>query len=68
MYGFNVAAAERVALVIGDSAYQVSALRNPVNDARDMLNAMHGFRQKLRGTQAIGLFYFAGLGADEGGG
>ena len=30
---------------------------------RDMFNGVREFRQKLRGTQALGLFYFAGHGA-----
>lgn len=32
----------RVALVIGNSAYKTGALRNPVNDARDMAAAWRG--------------------------
>jgi len=34
---------ERVALVIGNSAYKTSPLRNPVNDARDMANSLRGY-------------------------
>lgn len=36
----SVAAAERVALVIGNAAYQVGRLANPVNDAEDMSAAL----------------------------
>ena len=35
-------AERRVALVIGNSAYKTGALRNPVNDARDMATALRG--------------------------
>lgn len=35
-----VAPERRVALVIGNSAYKTDALRNPVNDARDMAAAL----------------------------
>ena len=31
---------KRVALVIGNSAYDVAPLKNPVNDARDMAQAL----------------------------
>lgn len=31
---------QRVALVIGNSAYEVAPLKNPVNDARDMAQAL----------------------------
>lgn len=41
---------QRVALVIGNSAYKASPLRNPVNDATDMANALRelGFKTTLR--------------------
>ena len=40
----------RIALVIGNSAYQQDRLRNPVNDATDMANALRelGFKVILR--------------------
>lgn len=34
---------QRIALVIGNSAYKVSPLKNPVNDARDMANSLRGY-------------------------
>lgn len=34
---------QRVALVIGNSTYKVSPLKNPVNDAKDMANSLRGF-------------------------
>ena len=34
---------KRVALVIGNSTYRGSPLKNPVNDARDMANSLRGF-------------------------
>lgn len=37
---WSAAAAERVALVLGNSAYKVGALRNPVFDAEDMATAL----------------------------
>nr|VFJ65701.1 MAG: Caspase domain-containing protein [Candidatus Kentron sp. FW] len=42
-------ARERIALVIGNAAYQSVALRNPVNDARDMAKALKesGFQVSL---------------------
>lgn len=45
----------RIALVIGNSAYAVSPLRNPANDAADMANRLRelGFRVELR-TDADG--------------
>jgi formylglycine-generating enzyme required for sulfatase activity len=33
---------QRVALVIGNSAYKTSPLKNPVNDAKDMANKLRG--------------------------
>ena len=78
-------ASERVALVIGNAAYQHAPLRNPVNDATDlaralreqgftqviqvnnadlngMRRALRDFREALVGAE-LGLFYFAGHGA-----
>ncbi|MEQ1772306.1 MAG: caspase family protein [Burkholderiales bacterium] len=49
--GADAAANEpRVALVIGNSAYKVDPLKNPVNDAEDMSKALQalGFRVTLR--------------------
>jgi uncharacterized caspase-like protein len=42
--------AERVALVIGNSAYRAGALENPANDARDMAELLKqaGFQVELR--------------------
>ena len=34
---------QRVALVIGNSTYKSSPLKNPVNDARDMANSLRGY-------------------------
>lgn len=34
---------QRVALVIGNSSYKSSPLKNPVNDARDMANSLRGY-------------------------
>lgn len=34
---------QRIALVIGNSTYKVSPLKNPVNDARDMANSLRGY-------------------------
>jgi len=34
---------QRIALVIGNSAYKASPLKNPVNDARDMANSLRGY-------------------------
>lgn len=74
----------RLALVIGNSAYAPSPLKNPRNDAelvaRSLVSvgfevttlldadrpriksAIASFSQKLRTTESIGLFYFAGHG------
>ena len=84
-------AAERVALVVGNSAYEkISPLRNPVNDAtlvantlrrlgfdvlektdatqQDLKSAIRDFGRRLRtaGSDAVGLFYFAGHGVQSG--
>ena len=47
-------AAERVALVIGNSAYQHAPLRNPINDASDLAAALRaqGFSTVLKVTDA----------------
>ena len=65
-FGAAVWAETRVALVVGNSAYQnVSALENPVNDALDISVALEGLGfQVIQGTdlvqdemrEAIGLF------------
>jgi uncharacterized caspase-like protein len=77
--------APKQALVIGNSKYQHAPLRNPVNDARGMAEALRsagfgvtlgleltqaGIREAIRAhgdnlarTKAVGLFYFAGHGA-----
>ena len=34
---------QRIALVIGNSTYKASPLKNPVNDARDMANSLRGY-------------------------
>ena len=84
-------AAERVALVVGNSAYEkISPLRNPVNDVtliantlrtlgfdvlektdatqEDLKSAIREFGKRLRtaGSDAVGLFYFAGHGVQSG--
>ncbi|MCW5605944.1 MAG: caspase family protein [Burkholderiales bacterium] len=73
------------ALVIGNSSYKNSPLRNPVNDARGMTEALKGagfavttlteasraamqdaiqaHAEGLAKSRAVGLFYFAGHGA-----
>ncbi len=38
----NAESAKRIALVIGNSAYTNSPLKNPVNDAKDMANKLRG--------------------------
>ena len=75
----------RVALVIGNSQYATSPLKNARNDAtamadrlkrmgfdvvmkldatkNDMDDAINGFGTKLRAQNGIGVFYFAGHGA-----
>ena len=77
-------AENRVALVIGNSAYTNSPLKNPKNDAtlmadtledvgfkvtrlfdadqRTMKRAMIDFGRKLRSSDSVGLFYYAGHG------
>lgn len=40
--GSSIAAAPRIALVIGNSAYEETPLANPVNDARLMAEARRG--------------------------
>ena len=47
-------ASQRVALVIGNSAYAHSPLRNPVNDAADLARALRaqGFQQVLEVSDA----------------
>ena len=84
-------AAKRVALVVGNSAYEmISPLRNPVNDVtliantlrtlgfdvveetdatqEDLKSAIRDFGKRLRtaGSDAVGLFYFAGHGVQSG--
>lgn len=84
-------AAERVALVVGNSAYEkISPLTNPVNDAtlvantlrrlgfdvlektdatqQELKSAIRDFGKRLRtaGSDAVGLFYFAGHGVQSG--
>ena len=84
-------AAKRVALVVGNSAYEkISPLRNPVNDAtlvantlrrlgfdvlektdatqQELKSAIRDFGRRLRtaGSDAVGLFYFAGHGVQSG--
>ena len=39
----SVPTERRVALVIGNAAYKVNPLKNPVNDARDMANSLRGY-------------------------
>lgn len=78
------AAETRVALVIGNSAYQRSPLANPRNDAQavaaslasagfavttltdadlaTMREAVLAFGRRLRGSDSVGLFYYAGHG------
>jgi tripartite ATP-independent transporter DctP family solute receptor len=34
---------QRIALVVGNSSYKSSPLKNPVNDARDMANSLRGY-------------------------
>jgi hypothetical protein len=77
--------ASKQALVIGNSKYRHSPLRNPVNDANAMSaalkevgfgvtlgleltqaamqEAIQRFSENLARTKAVGLFYFAGHGA-----
>lgn len=83
-FGGLASAEKRIALVIGNSAYKSSPLRNPKNDAElmastlkgtgfdvtlltdvthhDMKLAMIRFGRKLRSTDTVGLFYYAGHG------
>lgn len=80
----EVLAEERIALVIGNSAYANAPLANPKNDAnlmadtlervgfkvtrlidvdqKTMKRAMVGFGRKLRRSDSVGLFYYAGHG------
>jgi formylglycine-generating enzyme required for sulfatase activity/uncharacterized caspase-like protein len=85
LFPLALEASERVALVIGNAAYEHAPLRNPVNDATDlakalraqgftqviqvndadlggMRRALRDFREALVGAE-LGLFYFAGHGA-----
>jgi len=83
--GGRALAAFRTALVIGNSGYKITPLKNPVNDARDMAAVLEalGFKvilcidadhqtmtDKIRAfgrdlaRSEIGLFYFAGHGAE----
>ena len=89
---FPASAAQRVALVIGNSDYElISPLANPENDAalmaetlrevgfevieaknadrRGMARAIRDFGKRLRGagSDAVGLFYYAGHGVQAGG-
>jgi len=81
----NLAAAPRHALVIGNSRYKDSPLRNPANDAADISAALQGagfrvaqlvdaarvqmseairaYGDALAKDGAVGVFYFAGHGA-----
>jgi hypothetical protein len=34
---------QRIALVIGNSTYKALALKNPVNDARDIANSLRSY-------------------------
>jgi hypothetical protein len=51
----------RLALVIGNSAYRESPLRNPVNDVRAMAGAILEFGRRLA-EGGVGAFYYAGHG------
>jgi formylglycine-generating enzyme required for sulfatase activity len=86
-----MSAQQRIALVIGNSAYANAPLANPVNDAQLISQALrqHGFdviekldvgeremgravkafgeRLKTAGSDAVGLFYYAGHGVQVGG-
>lgn len=79
-----IRAENRIALVVGNSSYKNSPLRNPRNDAtlmadtledvgfevtrvfdadqRTMKRAMIKFGRKLRRSDSVGLFYYAGHG------
>lgn len=85
----GVRAETRIALVIGNSAYERSPLANPKNDAQTisaslaaagftvttladadiaaMRSAILAFGRQLRGSDSVGLFYFAGHGVQVGG-
>lgn len=80
---------KRLALVIGNSAYQASGLqlKNPINDAHAMTaalrslgftvrevdnadltmmrDAVKSFNRQLKSNQGVGVFYFAGHGAQS---
>ena len=43
----NILALERIALVIGNADYQVSALKNALNDAQDMAKALEDLDFKV---------------------
>ena len=82
-------AENRLALVIGNSAYAVGALANPRHDAeliskalkstgftvtklvdadqQTMRRAVVEFGRKLRGTDSVGVLYYAGHGVQVGG-
>ena len=84
-----VRAENRLALVIGNSAYAAGALANPRHDAeliskalrstgftvtklvdadqRTMRRAVVEFGRKLRGTDSVGVLYYAGQGIQVGG-
>ena len=49
---------QRVALVIGNGAYQSSPLKNPVNDATDMAQALQLLAQAYRHCQPSGGEFF----------
>lgn len=77
--------APKQALVLGNSRYKDAPLKNPVNDAKGMAEALkgagfdvtvalesgrsamqeaiRGYTDSLASTKAVGLFYFAGHGA-----
>jgi uncharacterized caspase-like protein len=81
----DLARAPKRALVIGNSRYVQTPLRNPVNDANGMAEALRGegfsvelglemdrpgmqkaiggYTQSLASSGSVGLFYFAGHGA-----
>ena len=85
------AAEQRIALVIGNGAYENAPLTNPVNDARLMAETLRGLgfdviertdadnremklaifelgdRLEEAGTDAVGLFYYAGHGVQVNG-
>jgi uncharacterized caspase-like protein len=83
--GTGLVRATKQALVMGNSRYKLAPLKNPVNDANGMAEALKGagfgvtvalelnqsamqdaiqaYTDSLARTKSIGLFYFAGHGA-----